>query len=505
VRARFPLPAILLLAGVFASTLAAQTPQVVPAPPACSGVHHVTWPAVNPVWDFCWTRPADSQPGNGSGIELTNVRFNGTLILGRAHLPILNVKYTNVANSFCGGANFCYRDWLYSEQDFQCAPCQDASGAAVNCSTASAVQCTGTTTPAATVCESCSIPPDGCEDIGSFSGVAVENRGTSLKLTSQCEAGWYRYIPEWEFFPDGRIEARFAATSIDATCVAFDHEHHAYFRLDFDVNGSAGNFVDEVLPGGGLQRVVLERSFTDISPARSQWRVGGPGSPYVVEVSRNAGDGAAGDPPGVPNGTGFAVADGWLLTYNVNEISDYQNLSICQANLNSFVNNQLVNGGDVVLWVRAGALHEGEADGQAAHCGIMGPTIRVLPANPASKLNTVPPCRIVDTRNAPGAFGGPAIPGGGTRTFALAGQCGVPSSAKSVAVNLTVTEPSSAGFFTAFPAGASRPLASNLNFLAGQTRANNAVLQLGSGGAVSIFNGGSGTAHLVLDVTGWFE
>jgi hypothetical protein len=135
----------------------------------------------------------------------------------------------------------------------------------------------------------------------------------------------------------------------------------------------------------------------------------------------------------------------------------------------------------------------------------MGPTIRVLPVNPAARLNTVPPCRIVDTRNAPGAFGGPAISGGGTRTFALAGQCGVPPSAKSVAVNLTVTEPSSAGFFTAYPAGASRPLASTLNFSAGQTRANNAVLQLGSGGAVSIFNGGSGTAHLVLDVTGWFE
>ena len=495
---RRALRALLIAAGVLASA-----PRLVAQ---CTGVNHVMWPTVNPVWDFCWVSPRDSEPGNGSGIELVDVKYNGTLILGRAHLPILNVKYTNVDNSFCGGANFCYRDWLYSEQDFQCAPCQDASGAAVNCSNASAVQCTGTTTPAATVCESCSIPPDGCEDIGSFSGVAVENRGTSLKLTSQCEAGWYRYIPEWEFFPDGRIEARFAATSIDATCVAFDHVHHAYFRFDFDVNGSAGNYVDEVLAGNMLQRVTTERSFSDLTPVRSKWRVGNAGSPYVVEVARNVGDGGALDPPGVPND--FPIADGWVLAYNASEISDYQTtFNVCAANLNSFDTDQSVNGADVVLWVRAGALHEGEAGGQAAHCGIMGPTIRVLPAGPpaATNLNTLPPCRIVDTRNAPGPFGGPPIPGGGTRTFALAGQCGVPLTAKSVAVNLTVTEPSSAGFFTVFPAGGSPPLASNLNFFAGQTRANNAVLQLGAGGAVSILNGGNGAAHVVLDVTGWFE
>jgi hypothetical protein len=65
--------------------------------------------------------------------------------------------------------------------------------------------------------------------------------------------------------------------------------------------------------------------------------------------------------------------------------------------------------------------------------------------------------------------------------------------------------PASSGHFTAFPAGGSLPLASTINFSAGQTRANNAVLPLGMGGAVSIFNGGTGSAHVVIDVTGWFE
>jgi hypothetical protein len=474
---RRSLVAILLAAGALlaAPRLAAQ----------CTGVNHVTWPSPNPVWDFCWIRPDASTAANGSGIELRDVKYKGTLILARAHLPILNVKYAPNPNNGCGGQNLCYRDWLWQEQAFSCSPSPSAG------------YCTGTTTSATTVCD------HPGTDAGSFVGVAVEDRGTSLRLISQCTAGWYRYIPVWEFFPDGTIQPQFVATSIDHTCVAYTHEHHSYFRLDFDVNGSAGNFVDEVVAGDTLQRVTAERSFIDTGLARSKWRIGNAGSPFVVEVSRNPGDGAAGDSPGVPND--FPIADGWVLAYGANQLTDGSPILGCAANLNAFDNNENVNGADVVLWVRAAALHQGEAGGQAQDCSMVGPTIRVLPTNPASKLNTVPPCRIVDTRNALGPFGGPPIPGGGTRSFALAGQCGVPLSARSVAVNVTVVQPVSDGFFTAYPAGGSAPATSTLNFSAGQIRANNAVLSLGTDGAIDVFNGGTGAAHLLIDVTGWFE
>jgi hypothetical protein len=466
--------------------LAAQTTLAAPAPPECTGANHVTWPAVNPVWDFCWIRPIDSSPANGSGIELTNVRYRSVLVLGRAHLPILNVKYT--ANpSGCGGQNLCYRDWLWQEQAFECSPSPSAG------------YCTGTTAAATTVCD------HPGTDAGTFTGVAVEDFGTSLRLTSQCQASWYRYIPVWEFFPDGTIQARFVATSIDHTCVAYTHEHHSYFRLDLDVNTAGNNFVDQVLPGNSVQRITTERNFVDTSPARSKWRVSSPGSPYVVEVSRNPGDGAAGDTPIVPND--FPVADGWVLAYNSSELADGAALGSndCPVGLNALDNDQNVDGADVVLWVRAGAFHQGEAGGEAQDCSMVGPTIKVVPVPVASRLNTVPPCRIVDTRNPPGLYGGPAIPGNGSRSFVLTGQCGIPMTAKSVAVNLTVVQASSPGHLTAFPAGQSLPLASTLNFGAGQTRANNAVLPLSAGGAVSIFNGAAGSANFLLDVTGYFE
>ena len=45
---------------------------------------HVSWPGTSPVWDFCFRRPLDSSGANGSGLELSEVKYNGTLVLAMA-------------------------------------------------------------------------------------------------------------------------------------------------------------------------------------------------------------------------------------------------------------------------------------------------------------------------------------------------------------------------------------------------------------------------------------
>jgi hypothetical protein len=88
----------------------------------------------------------------------------------------------------------------------------------------------------------------------------------------------------------------------------------------------------------------------------------------------------------------------------------------------------------------------------------------------------------------------------------VSGVCAIPPTAKAVAVNLTVVLPATGGYLTVYPAGASLPLASSINFRAGIVRANNAVLPLGAGGQISVFCGmPSGSTDFLLDVTGWFE
>jgi glucose/arabinose dehydrogenase len=119
---------------------------------------------------------------------------------------------------------------------------------------------------------------------------------------------------------------------------------------------------------------------------------------------------------------------------------------------------------------------------------------------------TVTPCRLVDTRNAPGPRGGPALAAGATRTFDLRGECAIPATAKALALNVTVTAPTVAGNLRLYPADELSPGTSTVNFASGQTRANNARVRLGGTGALAVFcSMASGTAHVVLDVVGFFE
>lgn len=115
--------------------------------------------------------------------------------------------------------------------------------------------------------------------------------------------------------------------------------------------------------------------------------------------------------------------------------------------------------------------------------------------------NTLAPCRLVDTRSA-----GPALAAGSTRNFIAAGACGIPATASTIAVNVTVIGASSAGNLQMWPAGTTPPGTSVLSFQAGQTRANNAFVTLGVSGSFSALAGmPTGSVHLVVDVVGWFE
>jgi hypothetical protein len=121
-----------------------------------------------------------------------------------------------------------------------------------------------------------------------------------------------------------------------------------------------------------------------------------------------------------------------------------------------------------------------------------------------SSFYTLTPCRVLDTRDASGA---PALVAGATRTFTIVGPpCLVPSDAKSVSINVTVTQPTSLGYLTLFPGGTLAPLASTINFSAAQTRASNAIVPLGASGTMSVLDGqSSGTTHFILDVNGYFQ
>jgi hypothetical protein len=118
---------------------------------------------------------------------------------------------------------------------------------------------------------------------------------------------------------------------------------------------------------------------------------------------------------------------------------------------------------------------------------------------------SVTPCRVFDTREASGPTAGAPLTCGTAQSFAVAGKCAVPSSAKAVSVNVTGTASTAQGNLRLYPTGSVTPLVSTLNYAAGVTRANNAVAALGTGGQVSVLCSPSGTTHVILDMTGYFE
>jgi len=137
--------------------------------------------------------------------------------------------------------------------------------------------------------------------------------------------------------------------------------------------------------------------------------------------------------------------------------------------------------------------------------GLSDPTSFVV-VSPSMDFYTLAPCRVLDTRGPPGSYGQPALVATAVRSFQLFEQCGIPLTARAVSVNVTVTEPTTAGHLRLYPAGTPLPTVSVINYSAGQTRANNAVVPLNGLGEMAVYCGqASGTTHFILDVNGYFE
>jgi hypothetical protein len=112
-------------------------------------------------------------------------------------------------------------------------------------------------------------------------------------------------------------------------------------------------------------------------------------------------------------------------------------------------------------------------------------------------LQAVPPARLLDTRATA------IVPGGTSVGVPVAGRSGVPAAATGALLNVTVTGSSAAGYLTAYPCGQPVPLASNVNFAAGQTAANLAAVQIGAAGGVCVY--ASTAAHVIVDADGYFS
>ncbi|HWM89932.1 MAG TPA: carbohydrate binding domain-containing protein [Thermoanaerobaculia bacterium] len=116
-------------------------------------------------------------------------------------------------------------------------------------------------------------------------------------------------------------------------------------------------------------------------------------------------------------------------------------------------------------------------------------------------FHTVAPCRVYDSRTV-----SPLLSGAG-RLVAGAGSCGIPVTAQALSLNVTAIDPTGGGHIILYPADLPLPpLTSTLNFPAGRSRANNAIIPLSPDGVILARPVlGSGQVHIAVDVNGYFE
>lgn len=108
------------------------------------------------------------------------------------------------------------------------------------------------------------------------------------------------------------------------------------------------------------------------------------------------------------------------------------------------------------------------------------------------------PKRILNTVASGGTLGP-----GTYLNLQVANASGVPSDATAVVVNVTVTGTTAASYLTVYPAGTTRPLASNLNWTADETIANLVTVRVGSNYAISLYNA-NGDTNVIVDLQGYY-
>lgn len=123
-------------------------------------------------------------------------------------------------------------------------------------------------------------------------------------------------------------------------------------------------------------------------------------------------------------------------------------------------------------------------------------------------LSSVAPARVLETR---GPEVGTTVDGAaanlgrlGARSVTevrVAGRGGVPAGAGAVMLNVTAVQPENDGYLTVWPCGSPQPVASNVNYRAGQVVPNAVLTKLGPAGTVCVYT--HAATDVVIDVNGY--
>lgn len=252
----------------------------------------VSWPPEAPVWTFLW----EAVDGDSEAIAFRDVHFRGKKVLHKASTPMIRVHYDSGAGP--------YKDAL---------------------------------------------------SIGNMQGpvkVYEHNQGGFRHLTveSYHRIGRYHLINRWFFRTDGLILPQLHSAGLQHPST---HQHHVYWRFDFDIQGAANNLALAHLHattdwGYGPGWLPLPQETWQVTTSADAWSVINKqtGSGYVI----NRG-------PADRPSDAFEPADMYVVAFQGAEDLKGRLGTAHAAGIFAHINNENIDGKDLVFWYVAHLHH----------------------------------------------------------------------------------------------------------------------------------------------------
>jgi hypothetical protein len=303
------------------------------ASPTCTLPERLlSWPAANPVWELCYLPPNNSVGPQGSGLELRNVHLNGRLVLKKAHAPMLFADYQN---------GTCYRDWMDTPINFLAMPAV-RNQLGVSTTFNATTSCDRSGDPVASYSQ-CPFQLPGRTAGDCFSGVAVEDRGDHVVLTTQYSADWYFYSSRFYLYANGSFEPEFGFGNRDGTGNETTHWHNNYWRLDFDIEGSDNDVIaqNDVVQATEFSSVRCNGSTSPSCATERTWSVKDTVTGRGFQLLPSAEDYVT---PVNQSGANYHSVDLFGTTYVAGEYFDAPSWSLGDCDVHE---SNLINGGDL--------------------------------------------------------------------------------------------------------------------------------------------------------------
>jgi len=349
---------------------------------------------------------------------------------------------------------------------------------------------------------SATVAPWTYSDVSTALSLQVDSTGSGTFPISNYDVAWGDGSSTNE--GNGATHTYAQAGTYDVVVSAVDsHGHTASTTVQATVAGS------DYTPYGPV-RLLDTRNGTGVSKA------GAVAGKSTVKL-KVAGAGTTGDviPSGITavvmNVTVVSPTKNGLLTVYPDESSNGNGETVPGTSNLNFAANQTVPN---LVTVPVGP--NGVVDfynGSAGSTQVLADVVGYYQQQAGSQYVSVPPDRILDTRNGDGASGavkGPIAAGGNVTinvswvgSITIEDPSDVPT-VTAVAVNLTAIDGSANGVITAYPTGETLPTASNVNYPATRNIANMAIVPVGANGEITFHNNSSGTVNLAADLYGYF-